>query len=87
MSSLGGKNSHRRMSGARSSRASSTIFFKLRNLDRKISIIDKNIYLYKLYPSMIHHNRSYYENNLKRRIKLDEQRKQLRAERKNLKIR
>ena len=36
-SSLGGKNNHGRMSGARSSRASSTIFKKLQKLDRQIS--------------------------------------------------
>ena len=35
--SLGGKNNHGRMSGARSSRASSTIFKKLQKLDRQIS--------------------------------------------------
>jgi hypothetical protein len=35
--SLGGKNNHGRMSSARSSRASSTIFKKLQKLDRQIS--------------------------------------------------
>ena len=35
--SLGGQNNHGRMSGARSSRASSTIFKKLQKLDRQIS--------------------------------------------------
>ena len=38
--SLGGQNSHRRVNGARSSRALSTIFKKLRGLDREISILD-----------------------------------------------
>ena len=41
--SLGGQNNHGRMSGARSSRASSTIFNKLRKLDREISALDKRI--------------------------------------------
>ena len=36
MNSLSGQNSQGRLSGARSSRASSTIFYKLRELDRKI---------------------------------------------------
>lgn len=41
--SLGGKNNHGRMSGARSSRASSTIFKKLQKLDREISKLQKQL--------------------------------------------
>lgn len=43
MSSLSGQNSNGRISGARSSRASSTLFYQLRELDRKISKLDKDI--------------------------------------------
>lgn len=39
--SLGGQNNHRSVSGARSSRALSTIFRKLRNADRRISELDR----------------------------------------------
>ena len=41
--SLGGQNKGGRTTGARSSRASSTIFNKLRKLDREISLIDQHI--------------------------------------------
>ena len=41
--SLGGKNKGGRTTGARSSRASSTIFKKLKELDRKITKIDETI--------------------------------------------
>ena len=41
--SLGGQNNHGRMSGARSSRASSTIFKKLQKLDREITKLYKMI--------------------------------------------
>lgn len=40
-SSLGGKNSLGRQSGARSSRASSTIFKQLRKADRRIAELDR----------------------------------------------
>jgi hypothetical protein len=43
MSSLSGQNSNGRISGTRSSRVSSTLFYQLRELDRKISKIDDNI--------------------------------------------
>jgi len=41
--SLGGQNSPGRRSGARSSRALSTIFRKLRNLDREIAAVSRII--------------------------------------------
>lgn len=41
--SLGGQNSHRRVSGARSSRALSTLFRQLRTCDRKVAELDKRL--------------------------------------------
>ena len=41
--SLGGQNSHRRVSGARSSRALSTIFKSLRDVDRMIGLMDRMV--------------------------------------------
>jgi len=43
MSSLSGENSNGRISGTRSSRVSSTLFFKLRELDRRISKLDESL--------------------------------------------
>ena len=80
MSSLGGQNSHRRMSGARSSRASSTIFYKLRKLDRAIGLIDLELSLYKGWKLMP----SYFSRVFKKRQKLDEKRKLIRQQRKKL---
>lgn len=79
MSSLGGQNSHRRMSGARSSRASSTIFYNLRSLDRKIGLIDLQFSPYKEWKIAIP---AYLSNLIKRREKLDEKRKNIREKRK-----
>jgi len=42
--SLGGKNSSMTAGGARSSRAHSAIFEKLRNADRRITALDKAIF-------------------------------------------
>jgi len=42
--SLGGQNTHRSAGGARSSRAHSAIFEKLRNADRRIAKLDKWIH-------------------------------------------
>jgi len=47
MSSLSGQNSNGRISGTRSSRVSSTLFYQLRKLDRKISNIDNQILFYR----------------------------------------
>jgi len=76
--SLGGKNKGGRTTGARSSRASSTIFKKLRKLDRKITEIDN--YLRHAFW------RADIEKLKKLRKNLDEQRKQTRALRKSKKI-
>ena len=81
MNSLGGQNSHRRMSGARSSRASSTIFHRLRKLDRAIGLIDLELSIYKKWSFGIP---SYFLKILKRREKLDEKRKLIRQQRKKL---
>ena len=78
--SLGGKNNHGRMSGARSSRASSTIFKKLQKLDREISKLQN-----QLNPFGIRHFDFGKYNNKKitdRIKKLDLQRKAVRLERK-----
>lgn len=71
--SLGGQNSHGRVSGARSSRALSAIFKKLQKIDRDLRAIDLRI---KIWGS---------PNNQKlllKRKKLDEKRKNLRMKRK-----
>ncbi len=76
--SLGGQNSDRRISSARSSRALSTNFKKLRELDRKISEIDNN---WKPYFDAGCH---FYipEKIRNRRIRLDNKRKEIRLKRK-----
>ena len=76
--SLGGKNNPGHRSGARSSRALSTIFYKLRTLDRKISGLD--IFLMNFY-SEIMHKREYLKKK-KQRLLLDEKRKSIRVQRK-----
>lgn len=82
MSSLSGQNGPRRGSSARSSRASSTIFFQLRKLDSDIHFIDYKIrYLknwYPLVPSMIKER----QNLVEKRQKLDQKRKEVRNKRK-----
>jgi len=75
MSSLGGKNSLGRQSGARSSRASSTIFHQLRQLDRQIASVEKEM----LWRQRIFLN---CKKLTERFIRLDAKRKQLRAKRK-----
>jgi len=78
--SLGGQNNHGRMSGARSSRASSTIFKKLQKLDREISKLYKIIYPF----SIRQFNFEKYPNKkiMDKIKKLDMQRKEARMERK-----
>jgi hypothetical protein len=73
--SLGGKNKGGRTTGARSSRASSTIFKKLRKLDRKITAIDN----YLRYSSWLS---SDIKKLKKQREELDKKRKETRALRK-----
>ena len=78
MSSLGGKNNPRRGSGARSSRASSTIFYKLRELDKKIRIKDIQIQMWINMGS----SKSSIKKLQQQRIVLDEKRRQTRLKRK-----
>jgi len=73
--SLGGKNKGGRTTGARSSRASSTIFKKLRELDRKITKIDETIRFRAWFSSDI-------KKLKKQREELDKKRKETRALRK-----
>ena len=76
--SLGGQNSDRRISSARSSRALSTIFKKLRELDRKISEIDNN---WKVCCG-IGWNFNTPKEIIKKRSELDARRKEIRLKRK-----
>ena len=75
--SLGGQNSHRRVSGARSSRALSTIFRKLRKFDREIASIDFRIKVYGKEWLI-----EFDKKTLKRRAELDEKRRKVRLLRK-----
>lgn len=85
-SSLGGQNSPRRGSGARSSRASSILFKKLRDLDRKIGKLDE-YFCFKVHRSSSFSKRwrEAYPIPPKlqaQRDKLDQKRKEVRALRK-----
>ncbi len=76
--SLGGQNSLGRESGARSSRAfPTTIFKKLRSLDRRIQEIDGG-FIARMYGE--HH--PWWQKLMRQRAKLDEQRKATRLLRK-----
>jgi hypothetical protein len=77
MSSLSGQNSNGRISGTRSSRVSSTLFYQLRELDRKISKIDDNI----IFWLRIFHYKEANELKKKREV-LDKKRQQVRNKRK-----
>lgn len=80
--SLGGQNSHGRMSGARSSRALPTTLFKrLRNLDRQIGEIDRE-WSQKLYGVFGLTMDKHYRKQAQRRFELDNKRKTIRAIRK-----
>ena len=77
MSSLSGQNNNGRISGTRSSRVSSTLFYQLRELDRKISKIDDNIIFWL---RIFDHKEA---NKLrKKREVLDKKRQQVRNKRK-----
>jgi hypothetical protein len=78
--SLGGQNNHGRMSGARSSRASSTIFKKLQKLDRQISNLEK--ILYPFGPYKFGFGKSENKKLEEKIKKLDLKRKKVRLERK-----
>jgi len=73
-SSLGGKNSHRRVNGARSSRASSAIFNKLRNLDRQITDLDKKLHVIRQL-GYVHYMGVTTKSLEAKRQKLDEKRR------------
>lgn len=73
--SLGGQNTVGRHTGARSSRALSTLFKKLRALDRRIGELDRWIRVSTL--TGINHRR-----NLAERERLDSSRKDIRTQRK-----
>ena len=76
--SLGGKNKGGRTTGARSSRVSSTIFKKLKELDRKITKIDETIRFRAWLSSDI-------KKLKKQREELDKKRKETRELRKSKK--
>lgn len=79
--SLGGQNSHGRMSSARSSRALPTTLFKrLRILDRQIGEIDRE-WRWKLYGLGLTMDKHYWKQ-AQRREELDAKRKTIRAMRK-----
>ena len=82
--SLGGKNNHGRMSGARSSRASSTIFKKLQKLDKEITRLYKMITPF----SIRYFDFGKYPNKkiMDKIQKLDMKRKEVRLERKKYKL-
>jgi hypothetical protein len=78
MSSLSGKNSNGRISGTRSSRVSSTLFYQLRELDRKITKIDNEIIFWlRIF------NYKEADKLEKKRKAIDEKRKHIRLKRKS----
>lgn len=79
--SLGGKNNHGRMSGARSSRASSTLFKKLQKLDREISFLKARRSIASYYIL----GKVFAKKTEERIKKLDLKRKAIRLERKKYK--
>lgn len=82
--SLGGQNNHGRMSGARSSRASSTIFKKLQKLDREISRLQERLIFTGTFRfDFGKHRNKKLEEQIK---KLDLKRKEVRLERKKYKV-
>ena len=76
--SLGGQNNHGRMSGARSSRASSTIFKKLQKLDREIHFLKVRCSMSNYYIL----GKTFIKKTVDRIEKLDLKRKEVRLERK-----
>lgn len=80
--SLSGQNSHGRMSGARSSRASLTNFKKLQKLDREISFLKARCNLSNYYIL----GQAFIKKTEERIEKLDFKRKAVRLERKKYKL-
>ena len=81
MSSLGGQSDTGRRNSARSSRASSTIFKKLRNLDSQIGKLEYQVRFGEGWTIAMHGN-AFLVKTLKRIKELDERRKEVRAQRK-----
>ena len=80
--SLSGQNSHERMSGARSSRASLTNFKKLQKLDREISFLKARCNLSNYYIL----GQAFIKKTEERIEKLDFKRKAVGLERKKYKL-
>ena len=81
--SLGGQNNHGRMSGARSSRASSTIFKKLQKLDKEIARLRNRL---DPFASLHFDFKKHYNKKIVENIeKLDLKRKAVRLEKKKYK--
>ena len=85
MSSLGGQSDTGRRNSARSSRASSTIFKKLRKLDSEIGKLKYQIRFGEGHTIALRGN-TFLVKTLKRINELDERRKVVRAERKSFHI-
>ena len=78
MRSLRGKNNSRRASGASSSLAASSIFYKLRDLDRQIAYWESRKRYAPLYGEL---------NKVNKKINiLDQKRKEVRIKRKERKV-
>ncbi len=84
--SLSGQNNHGRMSGARSSRASSTNFKKLQRLDREIGELQKRDVFLRMSRVFLDITVTEYKKHLKKIEKLDMKRKEVRLERKKYKL-
>ena len=90
--SLGGKNGAARATGARSSRARSTMFKKLQRLDRKISKLDRMInYGSHSFPEWKNYRKELfnlgypnlnYDKTRQKRAELDQKRRDIRLQRK-----
>lgn len=82
MSSLSGQNGPRRGSSARSSRASSTLFFRLRKLDSEIHFLDYKVRYLNTWYSKVPSIAQEIKTLTSRLYKLDQKRKEVRNKRK-----
>ena len=85
MSSLGGQSDTGRRNSARSSRASSTIFKKLRKLDSEIGKLEYQLGFGEDYTTGLRGN-AFLVKTLKRINELDERRKVVRSQRKSFHV-
>ena len=85
MSSLGGQSDTGRRNSARSSRASSTIFKKLRKLDSDIGKLEYQLRFGEGHTIALHGN-AFLVKTLKRINELDERRKVVRSQRKSFHV-